>query len=106
MAHSHLCLVLGFDSDVSYFIFSRAEVYVFMVLSEMRNQTSTYEKIHVKLMNVLNVLGKLLKTILKIRNSRFHENFYSKNCRMLPVFDKLFGYFFGKEIILYIFLKT
>ena len=25
---------------------------------------------------------------------------------MLPVFDKIFGYYLGKEIILYIFLKT
>ena len=57
------------------------------------------------LKNVHNVLGILLKKILKIINGRFYENFYSKNCRMLPVFDKLFGYFFGKENILYIFLK-
>ena len=34
--------------------------------------------------------------ILKIRNIRFYENFRSKNCRMLPVFDKLFGYFWRK----------
>ena len=47
--------------------------------------------------NVQNVLGVLLKTILRIRNSRFYENFYSKNCRMLPAFDKLFEYFWEKE---------
>ena len=50
--------------------------------------------------------GKGIWTILKIRNSRFYENFYSKNCRMLPVFDKLFGYFCGIEKLLYNFLKT
>ena len=64
-------------------------------------QKNTFE-----LKNVQNVLGILLKTIVKIRNSRFYESFYSKNCIMLPVFDKLLRYFFGKEIILYIFLKT
>ena len=47
--------------------------------------------------NVQNVLGILLKRILKIRNSRFYENFYSKYCRMLPAFDKLFEYFWKKE---------
>ena len=69
------------------------------------SEISMYEKTHVKLKNVLNVLGKLLKKILKIRNSRFYENFYSNICRMLPVFNKFSGSFFGKEIILYIFLK-
>ena len=31
----------------------------------------TYGKTHVKLKSVLNVIGKLLKTVLKIRNSPF-----------------------------------
>ena len=40
------------------------------------------------------VLGILLKTILKIINSHFYENFYSQNCIMLPVFDKKIVYLF------------
>ena len=56
-----------------------------------------YEKIYSVLKKVLNVFGILFKTILKIRNSCFQENFYSKNCRMLPVFDKLLGYFWGER---------
>ena len=64
------------------------------------------QKIHFELKNVHTVLGILLKTILKIGNSCFYENFYSKSCRMLPVFYKLFGYFLGKENILCIFLKA
>ena len=56
-----------------------------------------YEKIHFELKNVHNVLGILLKTILKIRNSHFYENLYSKNLGMLPVFDTLFRYFGRKE---------
>ena len=55
---------------------------------------------------VLKVLGNLLKTILRINNSRFYDNFYSVNCKMLPVFDKLCGYSFGIEIILFIFLNS
>ena len=39
----------------------------------------------------------LLKTILKFRNNRFYKNFYSKNCRILNVFDTLFGYFWRKN---------
>ena len=50
--------------------------------------------------------SKGMETILKIRNSHFYENFYSIKWRMLSVFDKSFGYFIGKDIILYIFLKT
>ena len=56
-----------------------------------------YEKMHYELKNVQNVLGILLKTILKIRNNRFYKNFYSKNCRILNVFDTLFGYFWRKN---------
>ena len=42
---------------------------------------------------VHNVLGILSKTILKFRNKRFYKNFYSENCRILNIFDTLFGYF-------------
>ena len=38
----------------------------------------------------------LLKTILKIENSRFYENLYSKNCRVSPVFDKYLCIFLDK----------
>ena len=51
----------------------------------------TYKKTHVKLKNVMNMLGKLLKTFLTIRNSPFYENFYSYNCIILLVSDNLFG---------------
>ena len=34
-----------------------------------------------------NVLGILLKTILKFRNSHFYKNLYSKNCRILIFFQ-------------------
>ena len=47
--------------------------------------------------NVQNFIGILLKTILKIRNNRFYKNFYTKICRMLHVFETLFGYFWRKE---------
>ena len=57
------------------------------------SEISTYEKMHYELKNVQNILGILLKTILKFRKNRFCKNFYSKNCRILNVFDKLFGYF-------------
>ena len=30
---------------------------------------------------------KTIENNFKIRNSRFYENFYSQNCRMIPVFD-------------------
>ena len=40
----------------------------------------------------------LFKTILNIRNSCFYENLYSQNYRILPVFDKLLGGFWGKRI--------
>ena len=56
-----------------------------------------YENMHYELKNVQNVLGILLKTILKIRNNRFYKNFYSQNCRMLHVFDTLFEYFWRKD---------
>ena len=47
---------------------------------------------HYELKNVQNVLGILLITILKFRNNCFYKNFYPKNCRILNVFDTLFGY--------------
>ena len=53
---------------------------------------------------VQNVLG--IENNYKTRNSCFYENFYSQNCRMLPIFDKLFGYYLWKENILYNLLKT
>ena len=46
------------------------------------SEISTYENINFGLKNVQNVLGILLKTILKFRNIRFSKNFYSKNCRI------------------------
>ena len=46
-----------------------------------------------ELKNVQNVLGILLKTILKFRNNSFYKNLYTKNCRILNVFDTLLGYF-------------
>ena len=52
---------------------------------------------HYELKNVQNVLGILLKTILKIRNNRFYNNFYSKNFRILHVFDTVFEYFWSKD---------
>ena len=61
------------------------------------SEISTYEKMHYELKNFQNVLGILLKTILKFRNNRFYKKFYSKNWRILHVFDKLFG-FFGRKI--------
>ena len=39
---------------------------------------------HYELKNVQNVLGILLKNILKFRNNHFYKNFYSKNCRSPP----------------------
>ena len=53
-------------------------------------------KIHFELKNVPNVLGILLKTILKFRNSHFYKNSYSKNCSFFSP-DTLFGYF-GRKI--------
>ena len=49
-----------------------------------------------RLYSTQNVLGILLKTILKIRNNRFYKNFYSKNFRMLHGFDTFLGIFGGK----------
>ena len=40
------------------------------------------QKILFKLNDVHIMLGMLIQTVLKKRNSRFYENFYSKNCRM------------------------
>ena len=37
-----------------------------------------YKKIHLELKNVHNVRGIVLKSIIKIRNSHFYENFDSK----------------------------
>ena len=54
-------------------------------------------KMHYELKNVQNVLGILLKTILNFRNNSWYKNFYSKNCRILNVFDTLFGYFWKKN---------
>ena len=59
------------------------------------SEISMYQRIHFELKNVQNVLGILLKTILKTRNNRFYKNFYSRNCRMLHVFDTLSRYFGG-----------
>ena len=50
-------------------------------------------KMHYELKNVQNVLGVLLKSILKFRNNRFYKSFYYKNLRILHVFDTLLGYF-------------
>ena len=47
------------------------------------------------------MIGIWLKTILKIRNNRFYKNFYSKDCRILHVFDTLSRYFWGKINIEY-----
>ena len=63
------------------------------MLSLNCSEIITYKKIIFELKNVHNVLGILLKTILKIINSRFYENVCSKIFRMLPVFDKLFRFF-------------
>ena len=46
--------------------------------------------------NVQNVLGILLKTILKFRNNRFYKYFYSKNCRILNVLIHCWGTLGGK----------
>ena len=61
------------------------------------SEISTYEKIHFELKNVQNVLDILLKKNLKTRNNRLYKNLYSKNCRMLHVFDTLFGFFWRKD---------
>ena len=76
------------------------------LLSLKCSEIFMYKRIHLELKNVHNVLGILLKTILKIKNCRLYDNFYSKNCRMLPVFEKLFGIYLGKENMLYIFLQA
>ena len=51
---------------------------------------------HFELKNVQNVLGILLKTILKIRNNRFYKNFYSQNCRTSHVLIHCSGILGGK----------
>ena len=58
-----------------------------------------YENIYFKLKSVQNVIGILLKTILKSRNSRFYENFYSRNCGVLPVLIIYSGVFGGNRNI-------
>ena len=55
------------------------------------NELSTYKKMNYELKNVQNVLGILLKTILKFSNNRFYKNLYSKNCRIKKFPDTLFG---------------
>ena len=45
--------------------------------------------------------SKGMCTIQKIRNIYFYENFYSRNCRMLSIFNQLFGYFIRKELIFF-----
>ena len=47
------------------------------------SEISTYETMYYELKNIQNVLGILLKTILKIRNNRFYKNFYSKIFKVL-----------------------
>ena len=58
-----------------------------LLKSEASRSTLQYENIHFELKNVQNVLGILLKTIIKFRNSRFYKNFYAKNCRILSFFS-------------------
>ena len=65
-----------------------------------------YEITHDKMNNVLNVISKLLKTTLKIRNSCFYEKLIFQKCRMLVIFDKPLGYLLRKAIILSIMMKT
>ena len=60
------------------------------------SEISTYKKMHFEMKNVKNVLGILLKTILKIKNNSFHKNFYSKNCKMLHVFNTFLDIFWRK----------
>ena len=60
------------------------------------SEIDTYEDMHYELKNVQNVLGILLKNILKIRNNRFYKNLYSKNCIMLHVLIHCSGIFGGK----------
>ena len=47
-----------------------------------RAKVTTCAKRVTRQKNVQNVLGILLKTILKFRNNRFYKNFYSKNRRI------------------------
>ena len=61
------------------------------------SEISTYEKMHYELKSVQNVLGILLKTILKTKNNRFYKNSYSKSCIILHVCDTLFWYFWRKD---------
>ena len=67
------------------------------LMSLKYSEISMYKRIHYELKNVQNILGILLKNILKIRINGFYKNLYSKNCRMLHVFDTLFGYFWRKD---------
>ena len=68
-------------------------------LQSQCSEISTYEKIHFEMKNVQNALGILLKTILKIRNSHFYENFNSIYYRILKVILRHCSGFLGKEKI-------
>ena len=59
-------------------------------------EISTYEKMNHELKNVQNILGILLKTILKFRNNRFYKNFYSKNRIFFYILNTFFGCFWRK----------
>ena len=60
------------------------------------SEISTYEKMHYELKNLQNVLGILLKTILKFRKIVPIRTSIPINCRILDGFDTLFGPFGGK----------
>ena len=60
------------------------------------SEISTYEKTHYILKNVQNVLGTLLKTILKFRNNNLYKNFYSKGFIILKLLMHYSGTFGGK----------
>ena len=55
--------------------------------------------------NVQNVLGVLLITILKFRSNRFYKNMNSKNCRILNFFRYIVLLFLEKKSKLIIHLK-
>ena len=71
-----------------------------ILLSELMSlnssEISTYRRMHFELKNVQNVLGILLKNILKNRNNRSCKNLYSINYRMLRSFNTLLDIFGGK----------
>ena len=66
------------------------------------SEISTYEKMHYELKNFQNILGILLKTILKFGNYRFYKNFYAKNCRILKFLIYCLGVCGGKKTLKYI----